>query len=285
MGDGGRARPDGSGLAAPDPAGSSLISRLPIPDGTAEAEVRMTVRLTASGGTYTEFLQATPDSRTGGPGGGTHVALEMQDPQLDGNGHCTANFALLQSAAGVTTLVSLFQHSCRNGMVMRLAVHGAVALVWPDTATPVEFSIAGPGAGRPGIGAYGTPAGNAITEVQLGLIDRTAPPAIDKQHLGASAFRNRIDVQWRPVEDDAAGTGIAAYWIARDGLYLMRTTATMFQDLTVKPGETHTYAIAAVDQHYNFSRPVTFAVSTPKPQDAPLPGILPNIPKIPARLK
>src|SRR5581483_4416299 len=126
------------------------------------------------------------------------------NPQLDSNGHCSASFVLLQSAAGVTALLSAFQHSCRDGMEMRLALHGAVALLWPDTATPMEVPVTAPGTGFPGIGAYATPAGNAISEVQLGLIDRVAPPAIDKQHIGASAFRNRIDVQWQPVTDDPA---------------------------------------------------------------------------------
>jgi hypothetical protein len=277
----GKLAPGTSGLAAPDAAGGSLISRLPVPDGSAEAEVRMTLRLTASGGTYTEFLQATSDSRTGGAGGGTHLAFEMQNPQIDSQGHCVATFLVLQSVAGVTTLLSSFPHSCRDGMVMRMAVHGGVALLWPDETAPLELAVAASGAGSPGIGAYGTPTGNSISEVQLGVIHRTALPAIDKQKIGVSVFRNRIDVQWPAVVDDPAGVGLASYWIARDGQYFMRTTATMFQDLAVKPGETHTYSIAVVDQHYNFSPPVTFTATAPLPQNGAAPGNLPKLPKLP----
>src|ERR1700730_11896162 len=105
-----------AGLAAADANGGSLISRLPIPDGSSEAEVRMTVRLAASGGAYTAFLQASPDARTGGASAGTFLAFEMQNPTFDAAGHCAANFALLQSSAGVASLLASFQHSCRDGM-------------------------------------------------------------------------------------------------------------------------------------------------------------------------
>ncbi|HEV3145225.1 MAG TPA: hypothetical protein VGZ47_15145, partial [Gemmataceae bacterium] len=121
------------------------ISRLPIPDGSSEAEVRMTVRLAASGGAYTAFLQASPDARTGGASAGTFLAFEMQNPTFDLAGHCAANFVLLQSSAGVASLLATFQHSCRDGMQLRLAVHGSTALVWPDQSTPMEFALAAPG--------------------------------------------------------------------------------------------------------------------------------------------
>lgn len=280
----GNVTPGSTGLTAPDSAGGSFISRVPVPDGSGEAEVRITLRLGASGGTYTEFLQATPDSRTGGPGGGTHLAFEMQNPQFDTEQHCTANFLVLQSVGGVTTLLSSFQHSCRDGMEMRMAVHGQVALIWPDQPTPMELPVAASGVGQPGVGAYGVPAGNAISLVQLGSMDRVAPPAIDKEKVGVSAFRNRVDVQWPPVTDEAAGSGLAGYWISRDGRYFMRTTSTMFQDLAVKPGETHTYAIAAVDQHYNFSPPVSVTVSTPEPSGGSPPPSAPRVPRLPAAL-
>jgi hypothetical protein len=99
--------PGSAGLAASDSAGGSLISRVPIPDASGEAEIRATIRLAASGGTYTEFLQATPDARTGGDGRGSYLAFEMQNPQLDADGNCAANFVVLQSVAGIATLLTV----------------------------------------------------------------------------------------------------------------------------------------------------------------------------------
>ena len=84
------------GLAASESAGGTLISRIPIPDGTYEAEVRTTLKLTSSGGTYTSYLQASADAATSGSGSGTYLAFEMQNPQFDSNGGCAASFLVLQ---------------------------------------------------------------------------------------------------------------------------------------------------------------------------------------------
>jgi hypothetical protein len=259
----GAVAPNAAGLGAPDSNGGALISKVPVPDGTAEAEVLATLALAHSGGVYTEYLQASPNSRTGPLGAGAYLAFEMQNPVFDSAGHCTANFLVLQSSAtGSVSLLAGFQHACRNGMTMRFAVHGATALVWPDQAQPVEFPVTA-GAGAPGVGSYNAPAGNAISLVQLGQIVRALPPAVPKETIGVSTFRNRIDVQWKPIALAAAGAGINGYWIYRDGDYLMRTANTHFSDEAVSPGATHTYTIYTVDQHYNFSVATSVAASTP----------------------
>jgi hypothetical protein len=87
-------------LASADPNGGSLISLVPIPDATIEAEVSMNVTLNNSGGNYTEFLQATPGALTGLTGAGTYIAFEMQNPQFDATRkNCTANFMLFKGPA------------------------------------------------------------------------------------------------------------------------------------------------------------------------------------------
>jgi hypothetical protein len=198
------------GSLVPGANGGALISKMPIPDGTAEAEVLATVALLHSGGVYTEYLQASPNAHTGPQRGGAYLAFEMQNPTFDSAGHCAANFLVLQgSASGAVSLFSSFPHACRNGMTMRFAVRGTTALVWPDQAKPVEFSVTA------AIGSYNAPAGNAISPVQLGSIARAIPAAIDQRTIGVSAFRNRVDVQWKPVALDAASAGINGYWICR----------------------------------------------------------------------
>jgi len=253
--------PDSLGLTAPHPNGGALISSVSIPDGTSEAEVLADITLNTSGGVYTEYLQASANAHTGGAGAGSYLAFEMQNPTFDGKGHCMANFLLFQSVANSVTLLASFQHACRNGMQMRFAVHGSMALAWPDQAVPVEFAIT-PGVGQPGIGSYGTPAGNAISLVQLGSIIRTPPSAVLESAVGFSAFRNRTDVQWKAVPEDVNG-GLAGYWIYRDGIYLMRTTLTHFSDETVQPGASHSYTIKAVDIHFNVSPGTSITVATP----------------------
>ena len=189
--------PGVAGLTASDSNGGSLISRLPIPDGSSDAEVAITLTLTTSGGTYTGFLQSSPDARTGNASAGSYVALEMQNPQFDAaHKYCSANFVVLQSVNGSVNLLAGFQHSCRNGMRLRMAIHDGTLLVWPDQPQPMEFHIGAAGAGQPGIGSYGDPAGNAISLVQLGAIDRVAPAAVDVRKLSAAVFRTRVDLKW-----------------------------------------------------------------------------------------
>lgn len=254
--------PSAAGLTAADPNGGALISKIPVPDGTSEAEVLATVKLLHSGGVYTVYLQASANAHSGPQGGGSYLAFEMQNPAFDSTGHCSAAFLVFQSAGGTVSLLSSFQHACRNGMEMRFAVRGTTALVWPDQPNPIEFSVSA-GAGSPGIGAYGAPSGNAISSVQLGSIARTPPPAVDAHTVGVSVFRNRVDVQWKAPVFASTSAAIQGYWIYRDGDYFMRTTRTTFSDETVAPGATHSYSICTVDQHYNFSPPTPVIASTP----------------------
>jgi len=119
-----------TGQLSPGANGGSLISSVPIPGGGSEAEVAITIALKSSGGAYTAFLQASPDARTGSASAGSYLAFEMQNPQFDsGNKNCAANFLLMQSVAGKVRLLAAFSHSCRDGMLMRMAVHSGTVLI------------------------------------------------------------------------------------------------------------------------------------------------------------
>lgn len=62
--------------------------------------------------------------------------------------------------------------------------------------------------GQPGIGARGTPAGNSIASVSLGVLDRIAPGNIPRTTISSTAFPTQVDIRWQPPADDANGTGI-----------------------------------------------------------------------------
>lgn len=273
----GAVAPGAAGLSAPGASGGTLVSRVPIPDGTAEGEVAITLTLAAAGGAYTEFLQASPDASTGPASSGTFFAFEMQNPTFNtAHTSCSANFVLFQGVAGTISVISTFQHSCRSGMVMRLVVHGTVAAVYPDQAEPMEFTIAPNSSGQPAIGAYGMPAGNSISLVQLGAIDRTSPPAIDGTKLRMSVFREHIDLQWAAVSKATSSVAMAAYWVYRNGDYLVRTYGTSFSDDAVQPGGQYTYTIVGVDGHYNVSPSVSVTAAVPVPKLGPVAGNLPT---------
>ncbi|MGA2148368.1 MAG: hypothetical protein ABSH49_25770 [Bryobacteraceae bacterium] len=255
------------GFAAADVEGASLIWSQAVPDGTFDAEVRASIKLTGSGGRYTEYLRATPDARTGGSGAGSYLAFEMRNPTFDPSGACAATFSILQRVGGVVSVLSSFQHGCHDGMEMRFAIHGNLAVVWLDGSAPSEFPTAAPASGQPGIGAAETPAGNAVSAVRLGLVAHAAPAAVAEETVGVSAFRNRVDVQWVPVVANAFG-GAPSYWIYRDGDYLLRTVAHQFSDEAVSPGSQHTYTIYAVDEDFNFSPGTSVTATAP----VPIPG-------------
>jgi hypothetical protein len=173
-----------NGLSAPDPAGGSLIYRPTVPDGISpyDYEVRATIALANSGGTYTLFVRATSDARTGGGGSGTYYAFEMQNPTFDqSHTTCVANFVVYKRVGGSTSVLTSYQHACRDGMVLRLMVRPGYIMAYPDQSyigsTPIGTDII---TGQPGIGAYATAAGNAIRTVQIGLLDRIAPNAIGR---------------------------------------------------------------------------------------------------------
>jgi RHS repeat-associated protein len=254
------------GLTAPDANGGSLISRVPAPDGSADGEVRIKLSLAASGGSYTTFLRGSADARAGGPGGGSYLAFEMQNPTFT-SGVCHANFAVFQSAAGTVSLLASFPHPCRNGMEMRMAVRSDVLLVWPDQEMPLEFAVDRMPqrlvAGQAGVGLRATPAGNAIAEVRLASAARNVPTVLDRQKAQVAAFPDHIDVQWAAAAATSSGADLLGYWIYRNGKYFGRTSKPLFQDETVTANSEYTYTIHAVDQHFNFSPPMSVTATAP----------------------
>ena len=91
-----------TGLVNATANGGSLISKVKIPDSSSEVEVYAALTLAASGGTYTEFVQATPDAHTSSEGSGSYIAFEMQNPTFDSTGHCRANFLCSKVPLGMS---------------------------------------------------------------------------------------------------------------------------------------------------------------------------------------
>lgn len=65
-----------TGLTATTSGGGSLISSIAVPDGTSDYEVKTTLTLATSGGTYVSYLRASPDAKTGPGATGTFYSLE-----------------------------------------------------------------------------------------------------------------------------------------------------------------------------------------------------------------
>ncbi|MEK7407925.1 MAG: hypothetical protein AAB225_22875, partial [Acidobacteriota bacterium] len=257
--------PTSGGLTAPSANGGSLISTVAVPDGTSEYEVKTTLTLTASGGVYVHYLRASADAMSGPAAQGTYYAIELQYPTFSGSA-CTASLLAYKRVSGVVTFLTSTIVPCRNGMVfrsVRLPAPWEVISVQIDGLQYLVITDSSIATGKPGVGAYSTPAGNSIALVELGPADRVAPSGPNPQSFGASVFPNKVDLQWQGSVDDANGIGFFVFSVVRDGAWLMCTRTPELSDPTVSPSTTYTYTIYAVDYHWNHSAAATITVTTP----------------------
>jgi hypothetical protein len=255
-----------TGLTASSSNGGSLISKVAVP-GTypANYEVKVSLNLTASGGTYVTYLRATPNAQSGPASTGTSYAVELQNPAFS-NGVCSgATLAAYQIINNQSTILAAGGVPCHNGMVLRtvLTANG-ILVTYIDDFQYLYLPVSGIASGQPGIGARSTPAGNGISLVALGPLDTIAPGTINVQSVMSSSFPNHVDLQWGGVVDDTSGSGLAGYAVYRDGTYIGSSHDAAFTDATVAPNVAYTYQIGAADYHYNWST-ISFTVVTPPP--------------------
>jgi hypothetical protein len=259
--------PTTGGLTAPTANGGALISKASAPN---DYEVYSKLTLPASGGTYVQLLRATTNAMSGPAAAGTYYSVELQNPTWSG-GYCTATLAVYKRVSNVVTLITSSSTGCYNGMVIRTVARGSSFMViisspyagtiygWPSSVSFTDSSIT---SGVGGIGAYNTPSGNAISQVQMGTLDQVAPGAVDPNTIATYVLPNRVELEWPGVVDDANGIGLWGYQIYRGGTLIGQTFTPEFDDDSVSPSTTYSYVIKAVDQHMNVSAGATIAPTT-----------------------
>ena len=255
----------GAGLSAPDAEGGSLISLLAVPGADPrEHEVKITLTLPAAGGTYVSYLNATPDARIGATTAtGSFYAVEISPGAVSATGGGWAMLRVRKSIGGVVTDLIVTSVPCRNGTVVRSIYRSGVVWVYVDdvfSTNPVDGEVP---TGRPGVGAYGTPAGGNVSALFLGLREGVAPGAVDASKIGSYVLPNEVQFQWAGAQDDPRGSGLHSYVIYRDGQYAGWTRGAVFVDATVAPGATYNYAFYTLDFHRNALGPTMVQVSTP----------------------
>jgi len=124
--------------------------------------------------------------------------------------------AVYKRVSNAVSLVTSSPTNCYNGMVIRTVVRGSSFLViisspyagtihgWPSSVSFTDSAIT---TGVAGVGAYNTPSGNAISQVQVGILDQVAPGAIDPKTIATYLLPNRVELEWPGVVDDANGIG------------------------------------------------------------------------------
>ncbi|OPX46461.1 endoglucanase 1 precursor [Ruminiclostridium hungatei] len=76
------------------------------------------------------------------------------------------------------------------------------------------------------------------------------PPSVPENLSSYSISDNEISLVWSPSADDQ---GVSGYVVYREGMEIARVEGTSFKDLSIQPGITYTYEIAAYDYSANFS--------------------------------
>jgi len=249
----GEAGASDSGLTSASESGAALISRVAVPDGSSNYEVRAALNLKESGGIYSIYLHASADAVAGPAAAGSYYAVELENPVFGEKG-CSATLSISKrSSESVTTLHSE-SVACHDGMVLR-AVAGADGRigVWLDHWTLTIVDDAEVSGGQPGVGVRGAPAANSVTAVDLGQLDRLAPGPLYAADVQVTASANRIELSWPRITDDPNGIGMGLYVISRDGNEVAKVSRAnpTYVDTYVTPGAVYTYQIAAYDLHLN----------------------------------
>jgi hypothetical protein len=241
------------GLTSSNSSGGSLISKISVPDGTSNYEVKTTLTLTSSGGTYVTYLRASSNAMSGPSAAGTTYSFELQNPTFSGS-TCSATLAGYKIISGSVTAISSATVPCSNGMTIRavytnksnqIAVFVNNLMYWWD----VDSSIS---SGQPGIGVRGAPSGNSISEVQIATMYSGAPNGPTLSNMGLSSLPTEVDMQWHGVSEPN-GPGIAFFQLLRNGSYLtnLSPTTSSYADEGLTASTTYTYSLGAYDFHFN----------------------------------
>jgi YD repeat-containing protein len=176
---------------------------------------------------------------------------------LPATGTCAVTLHLIKMIDGTRTVMAEFPYQCHDGMTLGLTVRdisgtGTRLTVTADgtysfTATDSSSPIA---SGKAGVGLSAV-AGSTISKIEAGAIDHAAPAAVPQSSIAISAFPNRVELQWQAATDDAGGSGVAGYQIARAGVSAGTTTSLSFTDTGVTPVPGTTYTITPYDRHGN----------------------------------
>jgi hypothetical protein len=207
------------------------------------------------------------DAKAGPAAQGTYYSVELQNPTFSGP-NCTATLAVNKRESGIVTMLGSTVVACHTGMTIRSVFRDDAAslpplLVYVDNTPYLQISDWSIFSGKPGIGAFATPAGNSIARVDLGPLDRVGPSAFTMQDIGSSIFPTRLDMQWPGVVDNANGVGLFGYQLYVGGGLVAIFQAPEFSDPTVQPETTYCYNFNGVDYHGNGAMSAGTCLTTP----------------------
>ena len=222
-------------------------------------EVASKLALKTAGAVYIHFLRA--DAVSVQAGTGSYISVEVQTSSTF-HSPGLATLVVNQSFGGLVTQLAAASITATDGMTLRSVVFGTNLWVFVNNVAVLQQAIPLT-TGRPGIGGYGQTAGGFQGGATVGHWDSVAPGQVVPRTVSTSLYPQSVSVQWQGVADDASGTGVMEYLIARDGVPMFSAPSATFADATVAPSTSYTYTIQAVDFHGNAGAATSVAVTTP----------------------
>ncbi|MFN8006848.1 MAG: hypothetical protein U0V70_07470 [Terriglobia bacterium] len=252
----------GNGLGVLYDPGGSLISKVTVPDGTSDYEVRTNLSLGSVGNNLIHFLRATTDANYGPSAAGTYYAVVWQTTAYNSStGQFTGTVSFYRRSGGVLQMLAYTNSiTVTSPVVMRSVAAGNNFKVYFNGVSVISMAEGTIASGKPGVGVIS--GAGFIKSVDLGPLDRVAPPAIDPVSVSVSTTPVVVKLRWPVASDDANGIGVYRYDIWRNTTYKGTTTDVEYYDATVVPNTSYTYHLRPYDYHGNYSdTPV--AVTTP----------------------
>jgi hypothetical protein len=106
--------PTPNGLTAPDGPGS-LISKLAVPDGTSDYEVKTAISIVQYGGHYIQYLRASSDASP--YPSGSYYAVALDYPWIDPDHQAyVASLRVTKRVSGVITLLASVHVACTRSL-------------------------------------------------------------------------------------------------------------------------------------------------------------------------
>ncbi len=260
------------GLSAQGDA--AVISTVPIPDGSWDYEVKITLALADnSQGDLLPVIYLRDQGNPLDNNAFWYYSVEFDASSSTG----TCSYSVYRhrtDSSGVTNyLIAQGGGACHNGSTIRSIVYisppnvdAFFGIYIDDQLVGSIIDASGFPYGVPGVGIKSgclSGCGGTISRVDIGLKDRISPNAVSQATIGTSVWANRMDAQWQPAVDDANGIGVSIYGISRNGTFIAWPGTPSYSDATLLPGTSYLYTVYAIDFHGNWSAGASFNVTTP----------------------
>ena len=248
--------------------GGSLISKVPIPDGTAEYEIRSDFTLNAlpgvAGGTFGHHVRSTSNASTAT---GSSFLTELQNPTFSANGlSCSATLTGYEIINTAVTTIFQYTVPCAQTMYMRTVVYGSSVI------TMINGQIYGGTtqltSGSAGVSAHNVASGNSFSNISIYTRSHDVPAPVSTSTVGTSSFPNKVDFQWTEPTDTTL-VGITQHYINRfdtahpSGVLFYGFDGAAFTDATTSAATTYQYRIGGISFHGIYGSAQLFTVVTP----------------------